>query len=51
MLGDLAKQGFPIGLRHPVLGFDFLVGGDPLIEKLMGGLTAHSARCLRCGLL
>ena len=29
MLRNLPSEGAPIGLRHPVLGLDELVGGDP----------------------
>ena len=34
VLGYLPDQGFPVGVRHPVTRFDFLLGIDPLLERI-----------------
>ena len=36
VLGDLADQGAPVGVRHPVLRLDLAVGGDQGLEARIG---------------
>jgi len=47
VLRDLAQQGFAVGLRHPVLGLDFLIAVDARIKprlKAGGGRRPPSRR-------
>ena len=43
VLRDLADQGAPVGLGHPVVGLDLLLGVDPRLEARHLGLGLRRA--------
>ncbi|MCY1183002.1 hypothetical protein D9M73_235870 [compost metagenome] len=51
MLGDLADQGLPVGVGHPVLGLDLDLGIDLLLEgAFFGGHFVQRFDPLNAGL-
>ena len=47
VLGDLPDERLAVRVRHPVAGLDALVGGDELVEALLGVLICCVARAAR----